>query len=45
MRKGRQQEEEEEEEERCEQKEKVNEEVVHLQLFKRDKPLKCLSVN
>lgn len=28
-----------------EQKEKVDEEVGHLQLLKRDKPLKCLSVN
>lgn len=38
-------EEEEEEEQCCEQKEKVEEEVGHLQLLKRDKPLKCLSVN
>lgn len=34
-----------EEEQHCEQKEKVDEEVGHLQLLKRDKPLKCLSVN
>lgn len=30
---------------RSEQKGKVDEEVGHLQLLKRDKPLKCLSVN
>lgn len=34
-----------EEEQHVEQKEKVDEEVGHLQLLKRDKPLKCLSVN
>lgn len=37
--------EEKEEERCCEQKEKVEEEIGHLQLLKRDKPLKCLSVN